>query len=310
MNSDIKLMRDAFLERVYQEMLVDESIYFLTADFGAFALDKMREDFPNRIFHMGICEQNMVDFAAGLSLSGKRVFLYAMAPFLIARSYEQIKAVVSAMNLPMTFIGVGVGLGYDHATLTHFTPEDFAIARVIRGMNVYTPSDDLSAIATAESILNSSPQLSYVRLERSLTDRLSLNIKNLPDWRIVHNNGSSLAVISSGYMTHVVKKFSISHPSYQFSILDILKNYPIKQDLLTSLEIYDSLLIVEEQSIQGGMAASFCEELIKHTKSIKNIYTLALDRDIQIENGNREKLHEINNISYIDLEEKIKGILS
>ena len=61
---------------------------------------------------MGICEQNMVDVAAGLAISGKKVLVYAMAPFLLHRAYEQIKSVVAAMNLPITFLSVGSGLSY------------------------------------------------------------------------------------------------------------------------------------------------------------------------------------------------------
>ena len=62
-------------------MQKNKNIYFLSADFGAPALDRFR-DLKNQFIHCGISEQNMVNVAAGLALEGKKVFMYAMAPFV------------------------------------------------------------------------------------------------------------------------------------------------------------------------------------------------------------------------------------
>ena len=117
-----KLMRDAVIDEIYAAAQKDKDILFISADLGAAALDEFREKLPGQFIHAGISEQNMVDLASGLALSGKTVFLYAMAPFITARCYEQVKCVIASMDLPVTLIAVGVGLGYDHATLTHFAP--------------------------------------------------------------------------------------------------------------------------------------------------------------------------------------------
>ena len=39
--------RDAFIEEITKKLNQDKSIYFLSADFGAKALDVLRERFPN-----------------------------------------------------------------------------------------------------------------------------------------------------------------------------------------------------------------------------------------------------------------------
>ena len=129
-----RLMRDAFIDEIYKSAISDKDIIFISADFGAAALDDFRENLPDQFIHAGISEQNMVDVSVGLALTGKKVFLYAMAPFITTRCYEQTKAVISSMRLPITLIAVGVGLGYDHATLTHFTTEDIAIMRALNGI--------------------------------------------------------------------------------------------------------------------------------------------------------------------------------
>ena len=46
----------------------DKDIYFLSADFGAAALDSLREMYPDNFVHCGISEQAMIDIATGLAL--------------------------------------------------------------------------------------------------------------------------------------------------------------------------------------------------------------------------------------------------
>ena len=52
--SKSKLMRDAFIEDIYQIALYDKDIIFISADFGAPALDRFREELPNQFLHSGI----------------------------------------------------------------------------------------------------------------------------------------------------------------------------------------------------------------------------------------------------------------
>ena len=102
------LQRDIFIEEITKNLIKDKSIFFLSADFGAAALDDLRKRFPENFLHCGISEQAMLDVAAGLALEGKKVFVYAMAPFLALRSIEQAKCGAGLMDLPICLLSVGV----------------------------------------------------------------------------------------------------------------------------------------------------------------------------------------------------------
>ena len=67
------LQRDAFIKEITKKLNTDKNIFFLSADFGAAALDELRERFPNNFLHCGISEQAMLDIAAGLALEGKKL---------------------------------------------------------------------------------------------------------------------------------------------------------------------------------------------------------------------------------------------
>ena len=76
------LQRDGFIDEIYKALETDKDIYFLSADFGAAALDDLRVRYKDNFIHCGISEQNMIDVAVGLALESKKVFCYAMAPFI------------------------------------------------------------------------------------------------------------------------------------------------------------------------------------------------------------------------------------
>src|SRR5512136_2494409 len=81
-------IRDAFFDRLYEIASTDSNVMFLTADMGAFSLEKFKADLPGQYINVGVAEQNLVSVAAGLALAGKRIFIYAIAPFITQRCYE------------------------------------------------------------------------------------------------------------------------------------------------------------------------------------------------------------------------------
>ena len=80
-----RAMRDVFIEKLYQRMITNDKIFFLSADFGSPALDKIRVDIPDRFINVGIAEQNLINVSAGLALECYTLFAYAIAPFITMR---------------------------------------------------------------------------------------------------------------------------------------------------------------------------------------------------------------------------------
>jgi transketolase len=107
----------------------------------------------------------MISVAAGLALAGKRVYVYAIASFLIQRALDQIKVDLCGMNLPVTLIGVGGGIGYSYDGFTHQIPQDIAILRSLPNIEIICPYDELTTRANVYcSETSKSPR--YIRLEK------------------------------------------------------------------------------------------------------------------------------------------------
>ena len=201
----IKLQRDIFLDEINSQLEKDKDIYVMSADFGAASLDETREKFKENFIHCGISEQAMFDIGTGLALEGKKVIAYAMGPFISLRAIEQIKCGPAMMNLPMTILSVGIGLGYADAGPTHYATEDYACLRAIGGTSIFTASDNNIAKEIAENVLNNK-SLNYVRLDRHPTEELKekINSYNFSDgFRVIGNfSEDKLAIVSHGRILH------------------------------------------------------------------------------------------------------------
>lgn len=299
-----KLMRDAFIDVIYEAAQRDRDILFLSADFGAAALDAFREKLPAQFIHAGIAEQNMVDVGAGLALSGKKVFLYAMAPFLTARCYEQIKAVVASMNLPITFVAVGVGLGYDHATLTHFTPEDIASMKALNRIEVLSPCDAESAAELARQAA-SEPRFRYVRLERlpqpPLYNGRFSAARN--DGFALLAEGQDVCIVACGYLTHKALRAreTLRERGVRAAVVDLFRIKPMNASGLASiLGKHSSVLTVEEQMLEGGFGSAVAEVLVDANMRLP-MKRLGIRDGFKVVNGDRDYLHRLYNIDTPDI---------
>ena len=149
-------IRDAFFSELYKIARDDKDVILLTADMGAKKLDDFRK-LPNQFFNMGVAEQNMINVATGLALSGKKVFCYAIAAFLVRRCLDQIKVNLVDMNLPVALIGVNPGNHYWWDGPTHCVEHDEEIMRAIGVKVIYNFTRGTQPIFTWDC-------LTYVRL--------------------------------------------------------------------------------------------------------------------------------------------------
>jgi transketolase len=292
--------RDAFIERIKENLKFDKSIYFLSADFGAPALDDLRKDYPDNFIHCGISEQAMIDVAVGLALEGKKVFCYAMAPFLSMRALEQIKCGPGIMNLPICLISVGVGIGYCDSGPTHYVTEEYACLRSIVGSNIYTASDAITANNIAKRLLDY-PEFSYVRLDRDelpdIYDERDTHTGQVRDV-FVHNPREKdfKLLISHGKMAHVCKQ--ISDSSSNFAFADILKSkpFPVDIELTEQITKCDGIVVVDEQTPSGALSSAVWEWTSKNGLFPK-IKSVTLPETYVFENGGREYLLNKNDLS-------------
>ena len=121
--------------KMYGETLVSlgrerSDIVALEADLGKSTMSILfQNEFPERFFEMGIGEQNMAAFAAGLALTGKTPFINSFAVFTTGRCFDQLRQSICTANLNVKIGGSSAGLSDFGDGATHQSVEDIAIMR-------------------------------------------------------------------------------------------------------------------------------------------------------------------------------------
>ena len=84
-------LRAQFAKTVHELSHIDDEIVVVVGDISHGIFKPFADDYPLRYFNIGICEPSMVSVCAGLSKVGLNPIVHTIAPFLIERSFEQIK---------------------------------------------------------------------------------------------------------------------------------------------------------------------------------------------------------------------------
>lgn len=261
--SDID-MRDAFFDEVYNIAKKDRNVIFLTADMGAFSLGRFKKDLPEQYINMGVAEQNMISIAAGLTLGGKKVFAYGIAPFVTMRCYEQIKVDLCCMNLPVTIVSVGSGFTYGSDGPSHHATHDIAVMRTLPEITILNPSDPIMASACARiSYENDGPK--YVRVERGKLPLLySEQNEGFANGLSVLKEGSDMIIIATGIMVHRALEAAerLSKNSIYAGVVDLYRIKPVNAKILIDvIGKCKKIVTIEENSLLGGIGTIISEFL-------------------------------------------------
>lgn len=300
------LQRDAFIEEVKLRLETDKDIYFLSADFGAAALDSLREEYPDNFIHCGISEQAMIDIATGLALQGKKVFCYAMAPFISLRAIEQIKCGPSMMNLPIAILSVGIGIGYADAGPTHYITEDFACMRSILNLNIYTLADASSSKRLANKLLDN-PELCYIRFDRHEQPELPVtNFTNDLTYRLMGDmlTEEKVLLIGSGKMSHIIAEVYQRNQNRVVGV-DLIQAKPFPDTVAVLIDHCKGAIIIDEQTPCGSLGAAVLEKLAQANLLNKPVKIITLPEEYLFENGGRDYLLKKHGLSVENIEKTL-----
>jgi transketolase len=313
MNSLKKIFqRDEFIKVIYQAAKKNNKIYFLSADFGAPALDNFRRYLKNQFLHLGICEQNMIDFACGMALEGAKVYAYAMAPFLSLRCLEQHKTATCLMNANVCSVITGIGLSYANSGPTHYSTEDFACLRSLSNCAIYTASDPDVAKLIAKKTLKLTTPI-FVRLDRKASNNLSKKIDiediNIGFRYLKKSSKNKLLIISHGTIIEraLIAEKNLNKKYYNsIDIIDLIQSKPFPKVFKNILKKYSRIMTIDEQTSEGSLG-SLIKENIDHYVRLKS---LSLPGKFIFENSGREKLLDSNGLSIKNISKEMVNLIS
>lgn len=288
-------MRDAFFEELFKIASLDKDVMLLMADQGAITFKKFEEKIPNQLINMGIAEQNMISVAAGLTLSGKKVFVHAIANFATLRCFEQIKVDLSIMNLPVTIVGIGAGFSYGSDGPTHHANQDIAAMRSIPGIRILNASDNVS-LSVFPHLAYRFPKLTYIRLDKGNYPALYNENHNFLDGMGEIIKGVDLVIISTGVMVHQAVRIAEQFKT-KVGVIDIYRLKPLNEKNLLDLILpYKKIVVLEEHLSYGGLATIVADFLADYSL-YKSFLRIGLPDENTFIYGDRDYMHDKIGIS-------------
>lgn len=260
-----KATRAAFGETLIK--LVDEGMDIMAVDAdlcGSTTTAKFGAAYPDRLFDVGIAEQNMIGVASGLALTGRTVFTGSFAVFGTGRCWEQIRNTVcdSGLNVKICPTHAGITVGADGAT--HQALEDIALMRVLPGMRVLVPADYASA-AAAIRLAAVTPGPFYVRLGREpLPEVYDEGFTCDVAFANVLREGSDISIMACGVEVAqaLAAADALAAEGISAEVVDVMSVKPLDEEtIIASAAKTGRVLTIEEHSIYGGMGSAVAELL-------------------------------------------------
>ena len=304
-------MRTGVLNEVHEQMKNDENIYFIIGDLGFASVEMIENDFPERFINAGIAEQNMIGMAAGLALSGKKVYCYSIIPFLIMRCFEQIRNDLCYHNLDVVLLGAGAGMSYGILSSTHFALIDVAITRTLPNFSIFSPADEQEAILGTRSFKDHKGP-GYIRIGQRVEPVVysePYDFKFGQGHVLQEGDSSGVVIFSSGPITHeVVLANSLLEKELgqKATIIDIHTIKPLDRKLvLERSKGAQAIFTVEEHSQIGGLGGAIAETLAG-TKDLSKLTIIGTDDEFIKEVGSQQYLRKVKRLDAPGIVTRIK----
>ena len=241
------------------EMARDDKVVAITAAMpSGTGLDKVAEQFPSRVFDVGIAEQHAVTFAAGLAAQGYRPFATIYSTFL-QRAYDQVVHDVAIQNLPVRFAMDRAGLvGADGAT--HAGSFDLAYLCTLPNFVVMAAADEAELCHMVHTMALHDSGPSAVRYPRGEGRGVPLPAEpqalEIGKGRIVRE-GKTVAILSLGTRLEEAEKAAdeLEARGLSTTVADLRFAKPLDSELIRRLLTTHEVAVTVEEAAVGGLGA-------------------------------------------------------
>lgn len=272
-------------------------------------LISFKEQFPDRIFDVGIAEQLAVTMSSGLAIEGVNVFCPIYSTF-IQRAYDQVNHDVARQQLNVVF-------GIDRAGIvgadgeTHQGVFDIPLLRHVPGMTITHPRTPEEAYELLNYAFSSTrPKGPFViRYERGkvtfdMNQPITKTIGDL-SWKILRDGTKAIFVSFGSILDNV-----LDIAKEDLMVVNATSIKPLDTEMIKQLIAKDiPIVIYEESSLQGGFGSSILEYLVQHQLPTHNVHLMGLP-DSYIAHGTKQELLKEYNLDVTSIIELVTKLTS
>ncbi len=299
-----KKLRQQFADTVLHEGKKNKNLIVLVSDISHGILQDFNKKCKNQFFNVGICEQGIVNVAAGFAKVGYNMVVHTITPFLIERSYEQIKLDFGYQKQGLNLISVGGTYDYSKLGCTHHSYSDFSLLNHLPNCKIFTPGSAKEFDVLFKRNYKKR-QINYFRLtEHSHQFNFKFN-NNGKATKI--KTGKDITVVCVGNkLKEGIEIFKELNDKISLEILYYNCLKPIDEEtLLKSVKKTKKLLVIEEFSSEGG----FYHQCLKLLSKEKNFISESISvKPFIHEYGSYDFLNKKSGIHKLNILNKIKKL--
>jgi transketolase len=264
-----KSIRQQFVDTMLEVGQEDSNLIVLVGDISHFILQPFARACPGRYYNVGICEPTILSMAAGLAKVGFYPVVHTIAPFIIERSFEQIKLDFCYQQLGGNLVTLGSVFDYSNLGCTHHCYGDFALLKTLPGAQIIYPASPLEFdILFRQTYRNGALTLFRIPAHQHGQDFRASDIQFGRGIKVT--DGSNLTIVVTGPQlgNTLAARDGLLNMGWDTEILYIHTIRPLDTDLIrTSVHKTRRVLVIEEHMRSGGLG----DDVLRVIRDISNI---------------------------------------
>lgn len=231
-------------------------------------LEQFATAYPDRLYNVGIAEENAVGMAAGLADQGYIPFVSTFANFATLRANEFVRHFMAYMKCNVKLIGLGSGFAMELFGNTHYGLEDVSTIRSMPNLMIFSPADGLEVAKIVEYASQNEGSM-YIRLSGKMNNPMvhKKDFEFVPGKALQLAEGNDVVIYATGSMVNAALKArkKLEENGTSVAIYDVHTIKPFDRDCVIKEKDKRLIVTVEEHSIVGGLGSAVSEVLAEQT---------------------------------------------
>lgn len=270
------MVEEVSLREAYGQTLADlgrenPDIVVLDADLCPSTMTRyFLEAFPERLFNLGVAEQNMVGIAAGLAATGKIPFASTFAVFAPGRCFDQVRMSIiqPRLNVKIVVTHGGISVGEDGSS--HQAIEDISLACSLPGLNVIVPAD---AVETTQAVRLAAATEGpfYIRLGRPkipviFDDKYKFELGKAVTLR----QGAAATIFAIGIMVNAALQAAdeLGKEGVSCSVINMPTLQPLDEAAIAKAARETGCIVCAEEHLEHGGLGSLVAQAVARTQPV------------------------------------------
>jgi 1-deoxy-D-xylulose-5-phosphate synthase len=261
---------DVFAEQMLEIGREREDIVGVTAAMlRPVGLHRFAEEFPDRVFDVGIAEQHAVTSAAGMAMGGLHPVVCIYATFL-NRAFDQVLMDVALHKLPVTFVLDRAGVtGEDGAS--HNGMWDMSLLGIVPGMRVAAPRDATRLAELLREAVSDETGPTALRFPKAVAGADIDAIDRVGTMDILRRDESGdVLLVSVGALAPLCLDVAerVAAQGLGVTVVDPRWALPVDAGLPALCSAHELVVVVEDGVVAGGIGSAVSSALRRRGISV------------------------------------------